>query len=156
MPQYHADFWSALVEVIGDTWPEVKPNGIYRAREMARIDWEKQVKQRGFPLCVVDMAPLPSSEWGVANRAEEFTVTFYRIVGPNDADDAIALTEALEAFRSVLWPDDQSNPLARGQVIEYPAISDSMTLPANALFLRSTIPCYAGAVIARMVVGEQG
>lgn len=156
MPQYHTDFWEALVAVIGETWADVKPNGIYRSRELARIDWEKQARQRGFPLCVVDMAPDVSGQYGARNRVEVVDTAIYRIVGPDDAEDAIALTESLEALRTVLWPDDRSvNPLDFGQVERYPKISDSMELPVNRLFLRAAIPCYSGAVLTRIIIGQQ-
>jgi hypothetical protein len=151
MTPYLDELRSALVSRVLFVWPEVKANGIYRSRELARIDWT-QKSASDLPLCVLDFDPVPATEWGLTPRADTVTVSIYRVVG--DSESSATLLEKLEQLRLALWPDDGSNPLAYGQVLEYPAVSDSMDLPVNRYFLMTAKPCYAGAVVARVLMGE--
>lgn len=146
MPEYLEDLRAALVTVINATWDDL--TAINHPQEMARIPWE----QCAFPLCVLDLDPVPSPEWGIGNRADLVTVTINRVI--RDSESRGALLENLEALRTALWPDNGTEPLAAGQVLDYPAVTDTMNLPVNQYFLAAGRPYYAGAVVAKILIGE--
>lgn len=152
MPEYLNALRDELIELVGDTWADVVPNGLYRSRELVRIDWDKKAAAGEFPVCVIDLDAQPSSEWGMANRVDAITVRIYRVV--HDAESADALIENLEALRTALWPDGATEALTTGQVIEYPQVSDTMETTVNKYFLSTGKPFYAGCVVVQVVAGE--
>jgi hypothetical protein len=155
MAAYHTALWEALVDLIGETWPEVVPNGIYRARELARIDWERKAKRGELPLCVVDVEYGPSTRAGVCNRTEVVTATIYRIVGAVDEPDCAAQMDKAQELQQALWPLNGTKPLyPSGQVEAYPLASDHLGLLLNRYFLQSAQPFWGTAVVVRILVGE--
>lgn len=148
MAAYLEDLRVALTDVIQATWPEVEAGGIYRSRQLGRIPWA----QKTPPVCVLDLDPAPTGEWGLTNRTDLVTVTIYYIVrdSPDDAD-ALALVEKLEALRDALWPFYDAT--SGGQTVAYPRVTDSLGLPANQYFLAQQKSYWAGAVIAQVVAG---
>lgn len=152
MPQYQNDVRSALVAVVNSVWTDVRVNGIYRAQELARIPWETKASANQLPICVIDLEPTPTLDYGMANRSDTITATIYRIV--KDSEDHPSLMLKLEALRTALWPDSNFNPLNEGQVMEYPTLSDSMNLAVNDYFLKTAKPYWAGAVIVQVQAGE--
>lgn len=153
MPAYIPELRDAIRTLVNTTWADVAENGVELAREIARIPFEAKAAAGELPFVVLDFHGVPSGEWGISNRADVFEVTIYRV---NDlSEDADELMDNLELLRTALWPDTgDAETLSVGQVIEYPQITDSPALLMNQYFLNTGKDFYAGAVIARVVVGE--
>lgn len=151
MPAYLNGLRDEILGLVGSVWTDAEPNGIYRSRELALLDFDAKAQAGELPLALVDLAPTPSGDWGLANRVDAVQVTIYYVC--TDATSPDALIEKLEALRTALWPDNSSEALTMGQVMEYPAISDSISLEVNRYLLARQLPYYCGAVVAPVVVG---
>lgn len=152
MPSYLNSLRDEILALTGSTWTEARANGVYRSRELAFLDFDEKARAGELPLALVDLAPAPSGEWGLANRVDAVQVTVYYVC--TDATSPDQLIEKLETLRTALWPDDSSGALTAGQVIEYPAVSDSISLEVNRYLLNRQLPYFCGAVVAQVVAGE--
>lgn len=150
--EYLTPFRKELITLAGTVWPAVKPNGVYRTRDILKKDFAKKINAAQLPLLVLDLDPRPWEEGPLTVRADLVTTSIYLVVGDDVTGDE--LVQELEAMRSALYPDDRSEPLETGQVMQYPRISDSIELPVNSFFLRQGWTCYAGVVMTSILTGE--
>lgn len=151
MPAYLNTLRDEILTLTGNTWTDAKPNGVYRGRELALIDFDGKAQAGELPLAIIDMDAAPSGDWGLGNRVDACRVEIYYVC--TDATSPDALITKLEALRTALWPDNGSEALSTGQVMEYPLISDSISLEVNRYLLNRQLPYFAGAVIVQVLVG---
>jgi hypothetical protein len=145
-----ATLWTNLRAAVQAAWPEITTDGIYRAREFAMIPFEQKVASGGLPCVVIDMDLRAGDEFhGLANFDEDGKATIYYIV--DDATLPDALDTKLETLRDYLYDTGVTD----AQVINQPETSDSMELPLNRVFMMRQWPVWAGAVVCRLVYGEQ-
>ena len=155
MPSYLNTFRNALITLIGTSWPEVIDNGIYRTRDLARLDFDQKAGADALPLCVLDLDATPAQDYGLVTRTDRIMARVYYVTDDSTAADG--LITKLETLRTALWPaNGGTNPLSSGQVVEYPQITDSADLPVNRYFLSRGFHYYTGAVFAQCIAGEDG
>lgn len=148
MPSYYADLFAAVREAVVAVWPETAASGVYQGVEIGQIPFERKAEDDELPFAIVDFDLVESGEWGIQNAVDDGLVTIYRVASRDD--DLDSLVEELEALRTRLY----SVALAEGQVRDYPSLSFGAGLPLNQFFLVTQRPFWAGAVRARVIVGE--
>lgn len=154
MANFHNNVRAGVRKRVSQVWTDCVTGGIYTSTmRFARVLFEDKVAS--LPVAVVEFNLLPdtSGRWCGDAIVDEGEVTIYRIV--NDSEDEEELLEKLELMRRALIDTDPFY-IQAAQVIDQPQISDSMQLPINQFLLTTQRPFVAGAVIARIVAGDDG
>jgi hypothetical protein len=147
---YYSEWRAHLRAEVGAAWPEVVGNGIYDALELLLIPFERKAGTAPIklPLCVLDIDRRADPSWGAGATHEAFDTAIYRVM-KND-DDLDAAEERLIVLQRRLY----TVRMPLGFLTAWPGTSFSMRLPLNQYFLSTGKPFWAGAVVARYVLGE--
>lgn len=151
MASYHVSLFTALRTVIGNTWTDVKANGIWHTTEFVQQDFEDWARNSRLPIALYEWELMPA-EWGAGNHSEQGEVLIHRVQG--DSESLETLVERLETMRTALFPDNGSNPLTNGQIMDYPRITYSMNDPLNRFFRNQMRPYMAGTVVCSVIMGD--
>lgn len=160
MPSYPNDAITNLRTLIGATWTDVKPGGIYRTQELARLIFSNKLEAGDLPCCAIDLEPMVDAVRPLSSREYRCRVTVYRIVlngfGGDSGETPDQLEVKLEALVLALWPDTRQGslqPIANAQVMGEPLPSMSERLPVNTYILANAKAFYAGAVSFELRTG---
>ncbi len=155
MATFHVNARTALRKRVAQIWPDCATGGIYTSTmRFARVMFED--KTSVLPVAVLEFNLLPDTEgqWGGDAIVDKGEVTIYRIAA--DSEDEEELLENLERLRVSLMDSDPVYINTTVQCIDQAQVSDSMQLPINQFLLTTQRPFVAGAVIVRVVVGDDG
>jgi hypothetical protein len=148
---FRNEAFNALVAAVGAALPTVATNGIYRARQFARLPLQTKAEAGELPVAVIDWNPREGTEWGLVNTVDDGTCAVY-LINRDTGDDVLpdAAEDEAETLREWLL----SNALDYGQIIGAPWISDSIDLPPNRHFIGQARPYFACGVLFRYIAGE--
>lgn len=153
MANFHVNLRTAMRKRVAQVWPDCVTGGIYTSTmRFTRVMFEDKATSLPCAVLELNLQPDVNGRWGADNIVDEGEVTIYRIVG--DSEDEEELLANLERMRKSLLDSDPIYIDAQAQCIDQAAISDSFNLPINQFLITTQRPFVAGAVIVRIVAGD--
>ena len=141
-------FIEDMIEVVGDIWPEVIPNGIWELDQIVR----RAFVFRGFPYAVIDTPRMVPADWGITNEAYQVLVETHYIALEEGTPGTPTGLSVLKVKLPLL-----ANRLLRAAfrngvtLLTEPEIDWSGTHPANVFFYEKDQPFRGGVVGAPFV-----
>jgi hypothetical protein len=138
---------------VGAACTETKANGIYFGLQIGRVPLERKAAAGQLPLVILDWSPREGTEWSIDGQIDDGDFYIYFVTDDSDADaDTVPeLIAKAEAVRDRLYGTGLT--VGTAQVIGYPRVSASHTLPLNQYFLLTGRPFHCVACIARVIAG---
>jgi hypothetical protein len=130
-------------------WPACGDGGIYTTLQVARLTLDAKAVAGTLPFAAFEYVAQTSEQYGLTNRVVDGTLTVYYVATDDTSPDE--LLAQLETLRDYL----HDNGIAGGQVVGHPWVSDSLDLPLNRYFFNTARPFISGAVLVRVIAGEQ-
>ena len=155
MANFHVNLRAALRKRVAQVWPDCVTGGIYTSTmRFTRVMFEDKVASLPCAVLEFNLLPDTAGQWGGDAIVDQGEVTIYRIVA--DSEDEEELLDKLEQLRVSLVNTDPVYVNTTAQCIDQGQISDSFNLPINQFLITTQRPFVAGAVIVRVVVGDDG
>lgn len=148
MSAYLATFYEGVRAAIAATWPETVANNIYRDTEMANTSLNKKAQNQQLPFAVFKTDLSQPADFGDDAQIAQGRLWVYYVAADDVSRDA--LTAKLEALRDGLYAADP----AGGQLIEYPKVLDTVSMPMlQQFFTMVQRPFVAGGVSCGVISG---